>query len=112
MLHSNTSNIESTFSRVHALGGCDARTYKTTIGCMNTGTALRAMDKSSSYSAADCTEVEPVSALQNFKTGYLKVMNRDIDKHRQEFLALFANRPAVVVNLFQPPRVQYSNWAF
>jgi hypothetical protein len=53
MLLSNTSNIEFTFSHLRSLGRRDARTYQTRVAGCNVQDSVRAIEKSSSYSASD-----------------------------------------------------------
>lgn len=83
MLHSNTSTLEATFSSIRSLGGRDARSYESRIGCRSCTSASRAVDKGKAYTTNDMLE-EDNFVDNNFDKLAMKGLNLEISRKQRE----------------------------
>lgn len=91
MLHSNTSALEATFSAIQSLGGQNAASYKSRIGCRSATDACRVVNKSKSYNSEDILENEDLK-IKNYDKCVIRGLNQEIDNKRKNLKTLTTSK--------------------
>ena len=88
MLLSNTSFIEALFSYICSLSSCNARSYPTQIASRGMRETIKAIEKSSSYSANEYLPEPEMEDMHHTPCAIMK-LNKDIENQKREWLQIF-----------------------
>jgi hypothetical protein len=95
MLASNTSDTESAFSVVRGLGGRDAVTYATRIGCRSLQDAFRAIKSSTSYSVEETIPRTGPLDVRLFDLKQVRSMNEMVRGFKKAWVNHFVSPPGI-----------------
>lgn len=83
ILHSNTSAIEATFSSIQSLGGRNALSYESRVGCRSATDASTAVDKGRMYASSD-TLADNQFQTNTWDFSAIQGVNNDNTKKQEE----------------------------
>ena len=89
MLHFNTSILEALFSLMRSMGGRDAESYESRIGCVQAKAMTQTLAKSNSYGLAEHMDEDGAGSNSGHDQAKTRELNSEIESHRNGWLARF-----------------------